>query len=148
MRFKETKCEVEAMNEELMIACSRIKFLELDVIEANAKVEHVALNKLDEVLTYQKPSSNRSGMGYTGESSSSVNVSKEIKFVKDKEPLVPTPFVEDVKVKTKCDDSKGFDKALKSICGQTQGKGEVSFEGTKWSSNSTLLLSLWNLRTH
>ena len=148
MRYKETKCEVEAMNEELMIACSRIKFLELDVIEANAKVEHVASNKIYEVLTYQKPSSDRSGLGYTSESSSSANVFKEMKFVKDKEPLVPTLFVENVKVKTKCDDSKGFDKAPKSICGQTQGKREVSSKGTKWSSNSTLLLSLWNLRTH
>ena len=55
-----------------------------------AKVECVASKKLDEVLAYQKPSSDRSGLGYTGESSSSVNVSKEMKFVKVKEPMVPT----------------------------------------------------------
>ena len=73
MRYKETKCEVEALNEELMNAYSRIKFLELKVIQANAKVERVASKKLDEVLAYQKPLSYRSGLGYTRESSSSAN---------------------------------------------------------------------------
>ena len=101
MWYKETKCEVEAMNEELTNAYSRIKFLELEVIQANAKVECVASKKLDEVFAYQKPSSDRSGLGYTGESSSSANVSKVMKFVKAKEPLVPTPLVENVKVEKK-----------------------------------------------
>ena len=78
------------MNEELTNAYSTIKFLELEVIQANAKVECVASKKLDEVLAYQKPSSDRSSLGYTGESSSSANVSKEMKFVKVKEPMVPT----------------------------------------------------------
>ena len=53
------------------------------------------------MLAYQKPSSNRSGLGYTSESSSSANVSKEMKFVKAKELVVPTPLVENVKVKKK-----------------------------------------------
>ncbi|XP_050280229.1 uncharacterized protein LOC126721221 [Quercus robur] len=39
IRYKETKCEVEAMNGELTKAYSKIKFLELEVIQANAKVE-------------------------------------------------------------------------------------------------------------
>ena len=52
VRYKETKCEVEALNEELMNAYSRIKFLELVVIQANAKVEQVASKKLDEVIVY------------------------------------------------------------------------------------------------
>ena len=73
------------MNEELTNAYSRKKFLELEVIQANAKVERVASKKLDEVFAYQKPSSDRSGLGYTEESSSSSNVSKEMKFVKAKE---------------------------------------------------------------
>ena len=33
--YKETKCEVEGLNEELTNAYSRIKFLELEVIQAN-----------------------------------------------------------------------------------------------------------------
>ena len=40
-------------------------------------------------------------MGYTGESSSAVNVSKETKFVKAKKPIVVTPIVEKVKEEKK-----------------------------------------------
>ena len=69
VRYKETKCKVEGLNEELTNAYSRIKFLELEVIQENAKVEHVVSKKLDEVLAYQKPSSDRSGLRYTRESS-------------------------------------------------------------------------------
>ena len=39
----------------------------------------------------------KSELGYSGESSSSANVSKEMKFVKAKEPMVVTPSVENVK---------------------------------------------------
>ena len=53
--YKETKCEVEVLNGELTEAYSKIKFLELEVIQANAKVECVASKKLDEVLAHQKP---------------------------------------------------------------------------------------------
>ena len=88
MRFEETKCEVEVMNEERTNAYSWIKFLELEVIQANAKVERVASKKLDEVLAYQKPSSNKSGLRYTGESSLSANVPKEMNLVKAKELVV------------------------------------------------------------
>ena len=66
-RYKETKCEVEGLNEELNNAYSKIKFLELEVVQANAKVECVASKKLDEMLAYQNPSSDRSSLGYTGE---------------------------------------------------------------------------------
>ena len=54
VRYKETKCEVEALNEELTKAYSKIKFLELEVIQASAKVERVASKKLDEVVAHQK----------------------------------------------------------------------------------------------
>ena len=101
MRYKETKCELEALNEELTEAYSKIKFFELEVIQANAKVERVTSKKLDEVLAHQKPFSDKSSLGYTGESSSSANVSKEMKFVKAKEPMVATLSVENVKVEKK-----------------------------------------------
>ena len=55
VRYKETKCEVEALNGELTEAYSKIKFLELEVIQANTKVEQVASKKLDEVRAHQKP---------------------------------------------------------------------------------------------
>ena len=43
----------------------------------------------------------KSGLGYSRESSSSANVSKEMKFVKAKEPMVAVPSVENVKVEKK-----------------------------------------------
>ena len=64
-------------------------------------MEHVASKKLNEVFAYQKPSSDKSGLGFTRESSSSSKVSKEMKFVKAKEPLVSAPLVENVKVEKK-----------------------------------------------
>ena len=95
------KCEVEALKGEITEAYSKIKFLELEVIPTNAKVERVSSKKLDEVLAHQKPFSNKSGLGYSGESSSNANVSKEMKFVKAKEPMVATPSFENVKVEKK-----------------------------------------------
>ena len=99
VRYKETKCKVEKLNEEPTNAFSRIKFLGFEVVHANAKVEHVASKKLDEVLAYQKPSSDRSGLGYTEESSSSSKASKEMKFVKAEEPS--TPLVDNAKIEKK-----------------------------------------------
>ena len=55
VRYKETKSEVDALNGELTEAYSKIKFLKLEVIQANAKVERVASKKLDKVLAHQKP---------------------------------------------------------------------------------------------
>ena len=55
----------------------------------------------DKVLAHQKPFFDESGLGYSRESSSSANVSKEMKFVKLKKPMVATPSVENVKVEKK-----------------------------------------------
>uniref|UniRef100_A0A7N2KVE3 Uncharacterized protein n=1 Tax=Quercus lobata TaxID=97700 RepID=A0A7N2KVE3_QUELO len=101
VRYKETKCEVEVLDGDLTKAYSKFKVLEFELIQANAKVECVASKKLDEVLAHQKPFSDKSELGYSGESSSSANVSKEMKFVKAKEPMVATPNVENGKVEKK-----------------------------------------------
>ena len=53
------------------------------------------------MLAHRKPFSDKSGLGYSGESSLSANVSKKMKFVKAKEPMVATPSVENVKVEKK-----------------------------------------------
>ena len=55
--------------------------------------------KLNDVISSQKQFSDKSGLGYTGESSSSSNVTKEVKFVKAKEPIevaltVEKPMIE------------------------------------------------------
>ena len=89
------------LNGELTEAYFEIKFLKLEVVQANAKVEWVASKKLDKVLAHRKPFSDKSSLGYTGESSSSANVSKEMKFVKAKEPMVATPTVEKGKIEKK-----------------------------------------------
>ena len=101
VRYKEAKCEIEMLNGELTEAYSKIKFLEFEVVQAKAKVERVSSKKLDEVLSHQKPFSDKTGLGYTGESSSVVNISKEVKLVKAKEPVVVAPTVEKVKVEKK-----------------------------------------------
>ena len=97
VRYKEAKCEIETMNGELTKAYSKIEFLELEVVQANAKVERVSSKKLDEVLSHQKPFFDKTGLGYIGENSLAVNVSKEVKFVKAKELMVTTIRAKKVK---------------------------------------------------
>ena len=101
VRYKKAKCEIETLNGELTEAYTKVKFLELEVVQANAKIERVSTKKLDEVLSQQKSFSDRTKSGYTGESSSVVNISNEVKFVKAKEPVVVAPTVEKAKVEKK-----------------------------------------------
>ena len=54
VQYKETKCEMETLNGELSKAYKKIKFLELEVVQANVKVDQVSSKKLDEVLAHQK----------------------------------------------------------------------------------------------
>ena len=93
VRYKEAKCEIETLNGELT--------LELEVVQANAKVERVSTKKLNDVLSSQKTFSDKTELGYTGESSSAVNISKEVKFVKTKESVIVAPTVEKANVKKK-----------------------------------------------
>ena len=39
VRYKEAKCEIETLNGELIEAYIKVKFLELEVVQVNAKVE-------------------------------------------------------------------------------------------------------------
>ena len=94
VRYKEAKCEIETLNGELIEAYTKVKFLELEVVQTNAKVERVSTKKLVDVFSSQKTFSDKTGLGYTGESSSAVNISKEVKFVKAKESVVVAPIVE------------------------------------------------------
>ena len=69
--------------------------------QANAKVEQVSTKKLNDVLSHKKSFSDKIGLGYTRESSSTVNISEEVKFMKAKEPIVVTTNVEKAKVEKK-----------------------------------------------
>ena len=97
VHYKEAKCEIETMNGKLTEAYSKIRFLELEVVQANAKIEKVSTKKLDDVISSQKHFSDKSGLGYIGGSSSSANVTKEMKFVKAREPVVVAFTPEKVK---------------------------------------------------
>ena len=101
VRYEEAKCEIEMLNGELTEAYTKVKFLELEVVQANAKIERVSTKKLDDVLSHQKPFSDKTRLGYTGESSLAVNISKEVKFVKAKKPVVVASTVEKAKVEKK-----------------------------------------------
>ena len=124
--YKETKCEMEMLNGELTEAYLKIKFLELEVVQANAKVERVSSKKLDEVLAHQKPFSDKSGLGYTGESNLSVKVSKDMMFVKAKKPMVATTNVEKVNLEKKkiVTDQQFMTKPPKQSVVKPKGKGK------------------------
>ena len=72
--------------------------------------------------------SDKSGLGYTGESSSSANVSREMKFVKAKEPMVVTPSVENVKVEKKPNGTtqKVLTKPKNLFVAKPKAKGSLS----------------------
>ena len=97
---KQTKNAIQIANK-AVCALQKIKFLELEVVQANAEVERVSSKKLDEILVHQKPFSDKSGLGYTGESSSNFKVTKDMKFVKAKESMIATTNVEKVKPEKK-----------------------------------------------
>ena len=80
-QLNDAKCEVEDLKDELLNAYSKIKFLELEVIQANVKVERITTKKLDNVLSFQKPFSNKTELGYTSEGSLSAEPGREMKFV-------------------------------------------------------------------
>ena len=125
MRYNETKCEMEILNGELTEAYSKIKFLELDVVQANAKVERVSSKKLDEVLAHQKPFSDKNRLGYTSKSSSSVKVTKDMKFVKAKESMVATIYADKVNPKKKKNvtDQRFMNKPRNQSVVRTETKG-------------------------
>ena len=96
VQLKDAKCDVEGLNEELLNAYLKIKFLELEIIQANVKVERISTKKLDSVLSFQKPSNDKTGLDYAGEGSSSSEPKKEVRFVLAKsieKPKVETPVV-------------------------------------------------------
>ena len=53
VQLKEAKCEVEGLKGKLVETYSKIKFLELEVIQANVKVKRISTKKLDSVLSSQ-----------------------------------------------------------------------------------------------
>ena len=70
-------------------------------MQANAKIERVSTKKLNNVISSEKQFSDKSGLGYTGGSSSTGSVTKEVKFVKAKEQIEVSPTTEKPKMEEK-----------------------------------------------
>ena len=120
IHYKEAKCEIETLNGELSEAYTKVIFLEQ--VQANTKIERVSTKKLDDVISSQKHFSEKSGLGYTGGSSSSGNVTKEVKFIKAKEQIEVGPTAEKPKMEKKrnVDDQR----MLNNSCNQFVGRSE------------------------
>ena len=101
IRYREVKCEIETLNDELSEVYTKVRFLEQEVVQANVKIERVTTKKLDDVISSRKSFSDKSGLGYTGGSSSSENVIKEVKFIKAKESTDVGPTAEKPKIEEK-----------------------------------------------
>ena len=61
----------------------------------------MSTKKLDDVISSQKHFSDKSGLGYSGGSSLLSNVTKEVKFIKAKEPFEVGPTIEKPKMEEK-----------------------------------------------
>ena len=54
MHHKEVKWEIEKLNGELSDAYTKVRFLEQEVVQANAKIERVSTKKLNDVIFISK----------------------------------------------------------------------------------------------
>ena len=101
MCHKEATCEIEKLNGELSEVYLKVRFLEQEVVQANAKIERVSTKKLNDVISSQKYVLDKSGLGYTRGSSSSGSVTKEVKFIKAKAQIEVSPIAEKPKMEEK-----------------------------------------------
>ncbi|XP_065621228.1 uncharacterized protein LOC136064023 [Quercus suber] len=123
VRYKESKFEIETLNGELSEAYTKVRFLEQEVVQAHAKIERVSSKKLEDFISSQKHFSDKSGLGYTGGSSSSANVTKEVKFVKAKDTVVEEPIPEKVKA-----EKKKKNVADQQVLNKSRNQSEARFE--------------------
>ena len=90
-------------------------------MQANAKIERVTTKKLDDVSSSQKSFLDKSGLGYTGGSTSSGNITKEVKFIKAKESVEVGPTAEKPKIEEKR--NVGNEQQL-NPCNQSVGRSK------------------------
>ena len=91
-------------------------------MQANAKIERVSTKKLDDVISSQKHFSDKFRLGYAGGSSSSGNVTKEVKFIKAKESVEVGYTVEKPKIEEKRNVEN--QRMLNNSCNQSVGRSE------------------------
>ena len=126
MRHKEAKCEIEKLNGELSEAYTKVRFLEQEIVQANAKIERVSTKKLNDVISSQKQFLDKSELGYTGGSNSSGNVTKEVKFIKAKEQIEVSPTTEKPKMEEKrnVDDQRMLNNSRKKSVGKCESQAK------------------------
>ena len=126
MLHKEAKCEIEKLNGELSEAYTKVRFIEQEVVQANAKIEKVSTKKLNDVISSKKQFSDKSGLGYTGGSSSSGSVTKEVKFIKAKEQIEVSPIAEKPKMEEKrnVDDKHMVNNSHKQSVGRSESRAK------------------------
>ena len=126
MRHKEAKCEIEKLNSELSEAYIKVRFLEQEVMQANAKIEMVSTKKLNDVILLQKQFLDKFGLGYTRGSSSSGSVTKEVKFIKAKEQIEVSPTAEKPKIEEKrnVDDKLMLNNSHKQSVGRSESQAK------------------------
>ena len=95
-------------------------------MQANAKIERVSNKKLDDVISYQKQFLDKSVLGYTGGSSSSGSVTKEVKFIKAKEQIEVSPTTEKPKMEEKrnVDKKRMLNKSHKQFVGRSESQAK------------------------
>ena len=95
-------------------------------MQANAKIERVSTTKLNDVISSQKQFSDKSGLGYTGGSSSSGSVTKEVKFIKAKEQIEVSPTAEKPKMEEKrnVDDQRMLNNSHKQSMGRSESQAK------------------------
>ena len=126
MHHKEAKCGIEKLNGELSEAYTKVRFLEQEVVQANAKIERVSTKKLNDIISSQKQFSDKSGLGHTRGSSSSGSVTKEVKFIKAKEQIEVSPIVEKPKMEEKrnLDDKRMLNNSHKQFVGKSESRAK------------------------
>ena len=95
-------------------------------MQTNTKIEKVSTKKLDDFISSQKHFSDKSGLGYTGGSSSSGNVTKEVKFIKAKEQIEVGPTTEKPKMEEKrnVDDQRMLNNSRKQSVGRFESRAK------------------------
>ena len=93
-------------------------------MQANTKIERVSTKKLDDVISSQKHFSDKSGLGYTGRSSSLGNVTKKVKFIKAKEQIEVGPTAKKPKMEEKrnVDDQRMLNKSRNQYMGKSESR--------------------------
>ena len=95
-------------------------------MQTNTKIEKVSAKKLDDFISSQKHFSDKSGLGYTGGSSSSGNVTKEVKFIKSKEQIEVGPTTEKPKMEKKrnVDDQQMLNNSRNQSMGRSESRAK------------------------